>query len=453
MIRRRQADRAAGHPLRAGRARAGRPGRRARPRAGSSSRARRARCWPARAARSPPGSPASTWCPARRAPAGCAPPTAQLISGRGAARATTASPRSRCSRRRRSRCSPTAPRRQPAQRVRRCGWPRWSRAATGPAARRRRGPGGPAWVDGLAADVTPAAVADLAVEPGAELWFVVKATEVGVHAGEPPGYPPAPRRVKSLPSCRCPRADGSVASLAVHRLSLLVAVLAVGAGSRRRVHATPCATPAASARRPHRLRRAHRHRRVRRRGGRPRSAPGRDGCSTRPCPASPPTSPRPGAPPPRHRRRARRRTRPTCAPSLDRDRPRPERPGPAGRARGLGPGPHRPAPLPLDGSLPDRRRPAPGVTIYVLDTGVDATHPEFEGRAATGANAVDDTDGDCDGHGTSSPASPPPATTASPPAPASSRSRCSTAPAPARCPRCSRASTGSPGTSTARRWR
>ncbi len=41
---------------------------------------------------------------------------------------------------------------------------------------------GPAWVDGLAADVTPAAVADLAVEPGAELWFVVKATEVGIHA-------------------------------------------------------------------------------------------------------------------------------------------------------------------------------------------------------------------------------------------------------------------------------
>jgi molybdate transport system ATP-binding protein len=43
-------------------------------------------------------------------------------------------------------------------------------------------PGGPAWADGLAADVTPAAVADLGVEPGAELWFAVKATEVGVHA-------------------------------------------------------------------------------------------------------------------------------------------------------------------------------------------------------------------------------------------------------------------------------
>ncbi len=42
-------------------------------------------------------------------------------------------------------------------------------------------PGGPAWVEGLAADVTAAAVADLAVEPGAELWFSVKATEVTIH--------------------------------------------------------------------------------------------------------------------------------------------------------------------------------------------------------------------------------------------------------------------------------
>jgi molybdate transport system ATP-binding protein len=45
--------------------------------------------------------------------------------------------------------------------------------------------GGPDWVDGLAADVTPAAVADLgagaALAPGAELWFAVKATEVLVH--------------------------------------------------------------------------------------------------------------------------------------------------------------------------------------------------------------------------------------------------------------------------------
>jgi molybdate transport system ATP-binding protein len=37
-------------------------------------------------------------------------------------------------------------------------------------------------VDGLAADVTPAAVADLAAEPGVHLWFAVKATEVAIHA-------------------------------------------------------------------------------------------------------------------------------------------------------------------------------------------------------------------------------------------------------------------------------
>jgi molybdate transport system ATP-binding protein len=42
--------------------------------------------------------------------------------------------------------------------------------------------GGPVALDGLAADVTPAAVADLAAEPGVELWFAVKATEVGIHA-------------------------------------------------------------------------------------------------------------------------------------------------------------------------------------------------------------------------------------------------------------------------------
>ncbi|GEL17024.1 sulfate/molybdate ABC transporter ATP-binding protein [Pseudonocardia asaccharolytica] len=41
---------------------------------------------------------------------------------------------------------------------------------------------GPEWVDGLAADVTPAAVAELNVEPGAGLWFAVKATEVAIHA-------------------------------------------------------------------------------------------------------------------------------------------------------------------------------------------------------------------------------------------------------------------------------
>ena len=45
--------------------------------------------------------------------------------------------------------------------------------------------GGPDWVAGLAADVTPAAVADLGaaepLAPGARLWYSVKATEVKVH--------------------------------------------------------------------------------------------------------------------------------------------------------------------------------------------------------------------------------------------------------------------------------
>jgi molybdate transport system ATP-binding protein len=42
-------------------------------------------------------------------------------------------------------------------------------------------PGGPGWADGLAADVTPGALVDLPVEPGAELWFAVKAAEVAIH--------------------------------------------------------------------------------------------------------------------------------------------------------------------------------------------------------------------------------------------------------------------------------
>lgn len=40
---------------------------------------------------------------------------------------------------------------------------------------------GPDWVDGLAADVTPAAVAELGADPGVEVWFAVKAAEVAIH--------------------------------------------------------------------------------------------------------------------------------------------------------------------------------------------------------------------------------------------------------------------------------
>ncbi|HEU0087250.1 MAG TPA: ATP-binding cassette domain-containing protein [Pseudonocardiaceae bacterium] len=52
---------------------------------------------------------------------------------------------------------------------------------------------------GIAADITAAAVSDLALHPGAQVWLVVKATEVAVHALPDQARDPAPRRMRPAP--------------------------------------------------------------------------------------------------------------------------------------------------------------------------------------------------------------------------------------------------------------
>lgn len=57
--------------------------------------------------------------------------------------------------------------------------------------------------------------------------------------------------------------------------------------------------------------------------------------------------------------------------------------------------------LPMD-NLYSPRTSGKGVSVYVIDTGVDATHGEFSGRVASGFSAVTGRTGDrdCNGHGT-----------------------------------------------------
>ncbi|MFD0557771.1 subtilisin family serine protease [Stackebrandtia endophytica] len=58
--------------------------------------------------------------------------------------------------------------------------------------------------------------------------------------------------------------------------------------------------------------------------------------------------------------------------------------------------------LPLDQSYTYPDSAGEGVTAYIIDTGADLDHPEFEGRMTSGRDTVDNDDDaeDCQGHGT-----------------------------------------------------
>lgn len=53
-----------------------------------------------------------------------------------------------------------------------------------------------------------------------------------------------------------------------------------------------------------------------------------------------------------------------------------------------------------DGSGSCHKNKDVNIHTYVVDTGIDVNHPEFEGRATWLANFADDTDNDCNNHGT-----------------------------------------------------
>ena len=55
--------------------------------------------------------------------------------------------------------------------------------------------------------------------------------------------------------------------------------------------------------------------------------------------------------------------------------------------------------LPLSNSYTYTRTGA-GVHAYIIDSGIDPTHPNFGGRASFDFNGIDSNNTDCNGHGT-----------------------------------------------------
>ena len=161
------------HPRRTRRAPARRPRRRPRRRPGRRGRADRARCWPGRAARSPPGSPGSTWCRSGATGTLSRTPDGLRVEGQVAEPGPTpATPPSQSSgpARSRSTCKPPG------------GSPRNVLARRRSPSSNRSGDQVRVRADGLSADVT--AAGGRRARPGARaasVFFVVKATEVAVY--------------------------------------------------------------------------------------------------------------------------------------------------------------------------------------------------------------------------------------------------------------------------------